>query len=66
MTLRHGTWRLRVSWWTDVSGALAGELINSGLAAAIALALITNAIALGGSFIRSAPMWRTSAWGSGA
>ena len=44
MSLRPGTWRLRVAWWTHVSVALAFGLISSGLTALIALTLVINAV----------------------
>ena len=44
MSLRPGTWRLRVAWWTHVSVALAFGLFSSGLTALIALTLVINAV----------------------
>lgn len=65
MPLRPGTWRLRVSWWTQASVALAFGLFSSGLAAVIALSLVIDAIAPGGAFTGIAPVRRVRAWGSG-
>ena len=44
MSLRPGTWRLRASWWTHVSVALAFGVFSSGLAALFALGLPIGAV----------------------
>lgn len=53
MPLQPGTWRLRVSWLTHVSLALAFGLFSSGLAAVNALALLIDARVLRGANTRN-------------